>query len=47
MVRLSKIMCGIFQFQFGFVFIKVYIFVQRYGSTKYMDSLTLKRHNSF
>ena len=28
-VRLSKIMCEIFHFQFHFVFIKVYIFVQR------------------
>ena len=36
-VRLSK------TFRFRFVFIKVYIFVQK----KYMDSLTLKRHNSF
>ena len=27
-VRLSKSVCGIFQFRFRFVFIKVYIFVQ-------------------
>ena len=27
--RLSKTMCGIFHLQFGFVFIKVYIFVQQ------------------
>ena len=26
-VRLSEILCGIFQFRFRFVFIKVYIFV--------------------
>ena len=28
-VRLSKTMCGIFNFRFRFVFIKVYIFVQQ------------------
>ena len=28
-VRLSKTVCGIFHFRFGFVFIKVYIFVQQ------------------
>ena len=28
-VRLSKTMCGIFHFQFSFVFIKIYIFVQQ------------------
>ena len=28
-VRLSKTVCGIFHFQFNFVFIKVYIFVQQ------------------
>ena len=28
-VRLSKTVCGIFHFQFRFVFIKVYIFVQQ------------------
>ena len=28
-VRLSKILCEIFHFRFRFVFIKVYIFVQR------------------
>ena len=37
-VHLSKTVCGIFNFLFRLVFIKV---------TKYMDSLTLKRHNSF
>ena len=42
-VRLSKTMCGIFLFRFRSVFIKVYIFVQK----KCMDSLTIKRHNSF
>ena len=42
-VCLSKTVCGIFHFQFRFVFIKVYIFC----STKFMDSLTLKRHNPF
>ena len=41
-VRLSKTVCGIFHFRFGFVFVKVYFFC----STKCMDSLTLKRHNS-
>ena len=39
-VRLSKTVCGIFHFWFRFVFI---IFC----STKCMDSLTLKRRNSF
>ena len=28
-VRLSKTVCGIFHIRFGFVFIKVYIFVQQ------------------
>ena len=28
-VRLSKTVCGIFHFQFHFVFIKVYIFAQQ------------------
>ena len=42
-VRLSKTVCGIFHFQFRFIFIKVYIFVQQ----KAMDCLTLKRHNFF
>ena len=28
-VRLSKTMCGIFNFRFRFVFIKVYIFVRQ------------------
>ena len=36
-VRLSKIMCGIFHFRFRFAFIKVYIFVQQNART-----LTLK-----
>ena len=42
-VCLSKTVCGIFHFRFRFVLIKVYIFVQ----PKSLDSLTLKRHNSF
>ena len=42
-VWLSKAECGIFHFRFRFVFIKVYIIFP----TKSMDSLTLKRHNSF
>ena len=42
MVHLSKIVCGIFYFRFRLVSMKLYIF-----STKNMDSLTLKRHNSF
>ena len=42
MVNLSKIVCGIFHFQFRLVFIKVHIF-----SIKSVNSLTLKRHNSF
>ena len=42
-VRLSKTVCGIFYFQFRFVFIKVYIFVQQnvYGLFEF------KRHNSY
>ena len=40
---LSKTVCGIFNLRFRFVFIKVYIF----ASTKCMNSLTLRRHNSF
>ena len=39
----SPKLCGIFHFRFCFVLIKVYIFVQQ----KSIDSLTLKRHNSF
>ena len=39
----SKSVCGIFHFRFRFVFIKAYIFF----STKWMDFLILKRHNSF
>ena len=42
MAHLSKTMCGIFNFCFRLVFIKFYIFVH-----KFMDSLTLKLHNSF
>ena len=30
-VRLSKTVCGIFDFRFGFVFIKMYNFVQQNG----------------
>ena len=40
--RLSKSVCGIFHFQFRFVFIKTYFF-----SRKHIDSLTLKSHNYF
>ena len=36
---LSKIVCGIFHFRFHFVHI--------FDRIKYMDSLTLKRYNSF
>ena len=36
-------MCGIFHFRFRFIFLKVYNF----SSVKWIDSLTLKRHNSF
>ena len=32
-VRLSKTVCGIFNFRFCFVFIKAYIFVQENAST--------------
>ena len=42
-VRFSKTVYGNFHFQFRFVFIKVYIFVQQNS----MDSFTLKRHNFF
>ena len=42
-VRLSKTVCGIFDFRFRLIFIKVYIFVQQNAWTL----LTLKRHNSF
>ena len=31
--HLSKTVCGIFRFRFGFVFIKVYIFVQQIAWT--------------
>ena len=41
-IRPSKDVCGIFHFRFRFVFIKVC-----FCSTKSMDSLTVKRHNSF
>ena len=41
-VFLSKSVCGILHFRFRLVFIKVY-----FCSRKSMDSLTLKRHNSF
>ena len=40
----SEIVCGIFYFQFRFVFIKVYIY---FCSTKSMDFLILKRHKCF
>ena len=40
--HLSKIVCRIFHFLFGLIFIKVYIFVQQKAY-----SLNLKRHNSF
>ena len=42
MVHLSKTVCGIFHLRLRFVFIKFIFF-----STKSMDSLTLKCHNSF
>ena len=42
-VRLSKTVCWSSHFRFRSVFIKVYIFF----STKCIDFLTLKRHNSF
>ena len=42
-VRPSKTVCGIFHFQFQFVLIRVYIFVQQNVQTL----LTLKRHNFF
>ena len=35
-VRLSKTVCGIFHFQFRFVFIKVYIFVQQNAWTLWL-----------
>ena len=41
-VSLFKTACGIFQFQFRLVFIKVYTFVQQ---NAWNLSLTLKRHN--
>ena len=41
-VRLSKTVCGIFHFQSRFVFMSLYFCL-----TKCMDSLTLKRHDSF
>ena len=40
---LSTTLCGSFHFRFGFVFIKVYIFLQK----KCMGTLSLKRHNPF
>ena len=43
MVHFSKTEGGISHFQFRLVFIKLYIFI----STKSMDFLTLKCHNSF
>ena len=43
MVHFSKTVCGIFHFQFRFVFIKLYIFIRQKAWTL---SLTLKRHNS-
>ena len=39
MLACLKLDFGIFHFGFRFVFMKVYIFVQPYGSTKYVDSL--------
>ena len=42
-LHLSKTVCGTFHFQFHLFLIKVCIFF----STKSMDSLNLKRHNSF
>ena len=42
-VRLLKTVFEIFHFRFRLEFIKFYIFC----STKCMDPLTLKRHNSF
>ena len=41
MVHLSKIVCWIFYFRFRSFLLKFFF------STKSMDSLTLKRHNSF
>ena len=41
MVHLSKTVCGIFHFWFRLVFVKLF-----FCSTKSMDSLTLKHHNS-
>ena len=43
MGHLSKTVCGIFHFRFRLVFVKRYSFCSR----KIVDSLTLKRHNSF
>ena len=42
-VLLSKTLCGIFQFRFRLVLFKSLYFYSRKG----MDSLTLKRRNSF
>ena len=42
-IRLSNTGCCTFHFRFSFVFVKVYIIF----STKCMDVLTLKHHNSF
>ena len=36
-VRLSNTVCGTFHFRFGFVFIKVYIFVQQKEWTLYFN----------
>ena len=47
-VHFSKTVCRIFHFRLGFIFIKAYIFVQQWAKIfQYVDSLTLKRHNSF
>ena len=40
-IRLSKTVCEIFQFQFGFVFIKVYIFVQQNASTLSLQNVII------
>ena len=40
-VRLSKTVCGIFHFQFRFVFIKVYIFVQQNAWTLSLQNVII------
>ena len=40
-VRLSKILCGIFHFRFGFAFIKVYVFIQQNASALWIWNIII------